>query len=227
MNSFTSGQNSSQKHSPSTQQNPFARALAEVEKKGQTENSLTNDQNKNQLTSNNSGSLFNADQYSPFGEQSLNPLNFTNSSEFKARQEKELKRKQLRERLQRMVNPVEQADVFDAREEQTKKRINEIRIELKGLAADIAAFYKEVDISLTQEVSSPGISGAYHDNFFAKLKEFIIMLRQKVSSARTWARQAQAKNRKKVNRFGLDFNNNEAKAVHDVFHHERSSSYGA
>jgi uncharacterized protein DUF5660 len=227
MNSFTSGQNTSQKRSQSTQHNPLARALAEVEKKGQTEDIPGDNKSKIKPALNKSGSLFNADQNSKSGEKTFNPLNFTNSNEFKEKQAKELKKKQMREKLHRMVNPVEQADVFDAREEQTKKRINEIRIELKGLATDIAAFYKEVDISLTQEVRSTGISGTYHENFFAKLKEFIIMLRQKVSSAHTWARQAKAKNKKKVNKYGLDFNNNEAKAVHDVFHHERSSSYGA
>jgi len=37
----------------------------------------------------------------------------------------------MREKLHKMVNPVEQTDIFDAREEQRKKQINEVRQELK------------------------------------------------------------------------------------------------
>ena len=137
----------------------------------------------------------------------------------------ELKHHQMREKLHKMVNPVEQTDIFNAREEQRKKQINEVRQELKKLAEEITMFYKEIDVTLTQNVASTGISGAYHQNFFDKLRQIIIMLRQRVRSARTWAKQMKAKKKKRGVRQGLDFNNNEAKATHDMLHHERSSAY--
>ncbi|MBD3250717.1 MAG: hypothetical protein GF381_04085 [Candidatus Pacebacteria bacterium] len=139
--------------------------------------------------------------------------------------EKQRKRKELQDKLHRKVNPVEQTEIFNAREENVKKEINEIRKELKALAVEIAKFYKEVDITLEQNVPSPGQTGAYHINFFQKLKQFIIFLRQKVRSARTWAKQMKAKKKKRTVRQGLDFGANEAKASHDMLHHERSNAY--
>jgi len=50
-------------------------------------------------------------------------------------------------------------------------------------------------------------------------------LRQHVRSARTWAKQMKAKKKKRGVRQGLDFGNNEAKATHDMLHHERSNAY--
>jgi hypothetical protein len=160
--------------------------------------------------------LFNADR------PNLPQQNF---EALQKQKEAELKHRQMREKLHKMVNPVEQTDIFNAREEQRKKQINEVRQELKKLAAEIAMFYKEIDVTLTQDVASTGISGAYHQNFFDKLRQVIMMLRQKIRSARTWAKQMKAKKNKRNVRQGLDFSNNEAKATHDMLHHERSNAY--
>lgn len=187
----------------------FARALAESEKRS------TGNNNKSSLLDkalNRSGSSFsNVDQESLWQQQ--------------AELKEEKKKKELRERLHRKVNPVEQTDVFDARKEQVQKEIEDIRKELKSLAKEVSKFYKEVDITIEQNVADPGMQGTYHINFFQKLKQFIILLRQKVHSARTWARQMKAKRKKRSVRQGLDFGSNEAKATHDMLHHERSNAY--
>ena len=214
----------SQRNNSQGQYNPFARALAETEKRsfGQDQPqalSLDSQSISPDLSlggSNQEQNLFNADQPN-FQQQSFETL--------KKQKETELKHRQMREKLHKMVNPVEQTDIFDAREEQRKKQINEVRQELKKLAGEIAMFYKEIDVTLTQNVASTGMSGAYHQNFFDKLRQIIIMLRQHVRSARTWAKQMKAKKKKRGVRQGLDFNNNEAKATHDMLHHERSNAY--
>jgi hypothetical protein len=162
------------------------------------------------------------------GENGFNPQQLNNQQNLEQLQqekEEELKKKQMREKLHRMVNPVEQNEIFSAKKERSKARIEEVRKELKKLAAEIAKFYKEVDVTLTQEVASPGMEGTYHQNFFEKLKQWIQMLRQKVRSARTWAKQMKQKKKKKKRHIGLNFKANEAKATHDMLHHERSNAY--
>jgi hypothetical protein len=238
MDPFKSNSSHPSGSSPSAHSNPFARALAEVEKNRQSSSSGTSlDDLRNQaMHSNfdsdqflnpnqkNDGLLTRPDQIGAQPSSNFPNLETTHQLE---QQQKELKRQQMREKLHRMVNPVEQTAVFDAREEQRKKQINEVRVELKKLAEEISMFYKEIDITLTQNVVSTGQTGVYHHNFFAKLKEFIQMLRQRISSARTWARQAKMKNDKRRYRYGLDFTNQEAKSTHDMLHHERSNAFGS
>lgn len=215
MNSFkqtgTSQRNSNQ------QQNSFARALAEAEKRsGSSKKSLAG--HSRGRISDSEQSIFNADSVQQADQEKK-------LQQLQKEKEEELKKRQMREKLHKMVNPVEQSEIFNAREEQRQQQIEEVRKELKKLALEIAKFYQEVDVTLTQEVVSPGMEGTYHQNFFEKLKQFIIMLRQRVRSARTWARQMKAKKKKKGPRMGLDFGGNEAKATHDMLHHERSNAY--
>jgi vacuolar-type H+-ATPase subunit I/STV1 len=209
-------QGTSQRNSNQSQYNPFARALAEAEKRSAGQKKSPNNSAVDNSVANSEQNLFNAQHY-------LNQNK--NLEQLKQQQEQELKKRQMREKLHKMVNPVEQSEIFSAKEAQRKKEIEEIRKELKKLAEEIAKFYQEVDITLTQNVASPGQEGTYHQNFFKKLKEFIIMLRQQVRSARTWARQMQAKQKKRGPRIGLNFKGNEAKATHDMLHHERSNAY--
>ena len=194
----------------SGQNNMFARALAETEKR-----SASNSGNSSFLkkdSSKTSQTLFGKDNQ-----------NFLEKKQQELKEEQ--KRKELREKLHKKVNPVEQTDIFDARKEQVQKEIEDIRKELKSLAKEISKFYAEVDLTLDQNVADPGMKGTYHINFFQKLKQFIILLRQKVHSARTWAKQMKAKKKKRSVRQGLDFGGNEAKATHDMLHHERSNAY--
>lgn len=222
MDPFKTNSTNNGKTQNSASVNPFAKALAESEKR-----SLNSGSNSGASTSSIIDKLNNKNSKQLDLDQSSSPLFDAGEHQKQLEEQQEqLKKKQMREKLHRMVNPVEQTDIYNAREEQRKKEINEVRKELKALAEEIAKFYKEVDITLTQDVAAPGQSGTYHQNFFAKLKEFIQMLRQRVSSARTWARQAKRK-KKKRRGYGLDFTNQEAKSTHDMLHHERSNAFGA
>jgi len=237
MDPFKSNQTNTGRAKQGYQNNPFAKALAEVEKRGPQagSNSFAGlDQSQSLYNSALANNLSNNLDQGSIDQNSLNPLsqdgsifNSANQQKQLEQQQETLKKQQMREKLHRMINPVEQTDIFSAREEKRKKDINKIREELKALAEEIAKFYKEIDITLTQDVVSPGQSGVYHENFFEKLREFIRMLRQRISSARTWARQAQRKKKKKKYRIGLDFSNQEAKSTHDMLHHERSNAFGA
>lgn len=191
---------------------PFARALAEMEQGGHAGDHQAGNKQKTEQKLNSADSA--AKTLSP-DQQEI----------YKQQQQEQLKKQQMRERLHRKVNPVEQQDVFDAREQQVKKELEEVRKELKLLAEDFNKFYKEVDVTLEKNIASPGQEGVYYSSFFAKLKAFILLLRQKVKSAQTWAKQMQAKKRKQQQKRGLNFAGNEAKATHDMLHHERYNAY--
>lgn len=239
MNSFNSNTPGASKRSQSksNQTSSFARALAEAEKrsahtKGQPGTTDAGNESMAQAGQN----LLGKDWQQQLGnlggglDGGLGGLGGTvgKTPEQQQRElEEERKKKELRAKLHKKVNPVEQTEIFNAREERVKKEIDKVRKELRELAAEIAMFYKEVDITLQQNVASPGQTGTYHLNFFQKLRQFIIFLKQKVHSARSWAKQMKAKQRKKKRtvRQGLDFGANEAKASHDMLHHERSNAY--
>jgi len=193
--------------------NPFARALAEVEKTsgGNQPNSLTEsfDTLPENLTENN-----------------LSPDLLKKQQEEK---QKELLKQRRRKELHDRVNPVDAKDVFKAREIQVKKEIDRLRQELKALAQEVKDFHKEVEVTLMTNVGSPG-DGSYYLNFFQKLRAFIMLLRQKIRSARTWATQVNNKKRKKKSkRPGLEIGgakHEKTSTVFEMMHHERSNSYG-
>lgn len=134
-------------------------------------------------------------------------------------QQKEVLRKKLHDK----VNPVNTYELFSAREEQSKEELNQVRKELELLIADIKAFNQDIETVVAQDVVTPGIDGgAYYQNFFFQLRQFIMLLRQKVSSARSWAQQMQVKSKK---RYGLNYN--KTKDVHAGMNNERNAGANA
>lgn len=148
-------------------------------------------------------------------------------SQEQARLEQE--RRLLQKRLHDKVNPVDQTDIFNAREEQVKKQIEELRKELRAMTSEVKAFYKEVDITLMTETVEPGLSGTYFINFFHQLRQFIALLRQKIRSARTWLNAAKSKQKKKPKRGGIlieGSQHEQTTSIFDTMHHERNATYG-
>lgn len=121
-----------------------------------------------------------------------------NSLDFQSEQLKRQEYERKRLELHKKVNPVDQKDIFDAREKATKKKIESIRKELKVLSSEIKKFHKEIDIVLMGRVTNPGLEGTGDENFYDKLRAFIILMTQRVRSARSWAQQTQKKNNKKA-----------------------------
>ncbi len=201
--------------------NPFARALAESEKGAYANKNPQLDEQNNLFGE----ALARAGGQIP---QERNP------QEVKRQQDdliKEQKKAELRKKLHDQVNPVDQEEVFSANKERTKKELEEVRKELKVLASEISKFYKEVDIQTTQGVVVQGVSGIGLKTYFQKLKSFIMLLTQKVKSARTWMNQQQSKQKqmkaRKI-RGGVAIGSGgaqESKAVFDMMHHERSNAY--
>lgn len=153
------------------------------------------------------------------------------------RQQEEMERKQKKEALKKKrhaeINPVDMKDVFDARKRKEKEELEKVRQELAMLAKDIAGLRKDVDIATFQQIADPGMEGVYHRNFLQQLRNFIMLLRKKVKSARTWMQQANSKKAKKKKKGGkkpgmemAGAKHEQSKTVFDTMHHERSSSYG-
>jgi hypothetical protein len=204
--------------SSSASVNPFARALAEARGASHgSDNFANNPLNPHSSAAGNNGAL--------------NEFGGADSFEQQQRmidQQKELQKKeQLRQKLHRQINPVEQTDVFNAREAQVKKEIDNLRHELKLLVQEIKEFHTEIEIAVLSNVASPGQEGKYHLTFFQKLREFILLLRNQVHSARTWMTTFQSKKKKK-SRGGMLIENGghqETKSVWDRMNNERSSLY--
>jgi hypothetical protein len=202
--------------------NPFARALAETEKSGQEDTSKSMDRNPFSDALARTGGDFGG---------------FPNpDSNYWQQQQKELARQQeqeaLRKKLHDQVNPVDMTDVFNARRKKEKEDIKQLREELRHLAVELKKFHKEIEITLMTNVADPGTEGTYHRNFFQQLRAFIMLLRQKIRSARTWAHQMQSKAQKKKKRKGSaglaieGRGHEQTKTIFDMMHHERSSTYG-
>lgn len=203
--------------------NPFARALSETEK------SFGGPKNQ----SSDATSLF-SDALSKTGGQlpdfDQNQMDPDALKKQQAEAEAKAKKERLRKKLHDQVNPVDMVDVFNAREKRVKEEIEKTRKELKALAQELSHFQQEIDMAVSQRVVSPGQQGTYYINFFHQLRQFIMLLRQKVKSARTWAKQMHKKKQKKGPRSGagIKVGGNAAeqgKAVHDMMHHEQNTAY--
>lgn len=200
--------------------NPFAQALAEMEK--------TNYGAKNPANTTEPNNIF-SDALAKTGGQ-IPQENQQDVLKKQADLEKERKKAELRKKLHDQINPVHQEDIFNAQRERTKKELEAVRKELKNLASELTKFYKEVDIQVTQTVVDQGTVGTGLRSYFQKLKAFIILLTKKVRSARTWMRQHQAKQAKKKRKIkgGLLLEGKgaqESKTIFDMMHHERNNAY--
>ena len=144
--------------------------------------------------------------------------------------EKQKRLEKMRAKLHEQINPVNEHQVFAAREKQVKEEIDKLRVELQGLAKDVVAFDKEVELTLSTQISHPK-EGKYYLAFFQKLRAFIMLLRQKIKSAKTWATTINGKKTKKRYHAGAGIvmasgGYEQTKDVFDTMHHERSMTYG-
>ncbi len=208
------GQSNSQSKTVSQKPiNPFAGSLLENEQKA-----VNSSQSKKSETVSN-----------PFANALKNSQdnNHFKDPDFLRKQQEEAllqqKKEALRKKLHDRVNPVNTYELFSAREEKSKEELNQVRKELELLIADIKGLNQDVEMVVAQDVVTPGIDGgSYYQNFFFQLRQFIMLLRQKVSSARSWAQQMQAKSQK---RYGLNYK--KTKDVHASMNNERNAGANA
>lgn len=201
--------------------NPLARALAETEK-GLSDSTPRLNPFSEALSRKNdqSASGLNADS---------NPFASTWAEQQKLQAEKLQKRNMLRKRLHERINPVDNHELFSAREKRVKEEIDKLREDLKLLARDVVSFEKEIDMTLLSNIADAGSDGTYYQSFFQKLRALILLLRQKIKSARTWASQVQSKKSKKKKRGGALIlegkgGHEKTKTVFDMMHHEVSNA---
>lgn len=226
--------------SPARQQtpptvNPFARALAEAENTASGKNTAVASSDPFAEALAKSGGTFSAFP-SPDANNASDgtlPDRWNGQAEDLRKQQVEAQRQQelklLHKKLHDQVNPVEQTDLFIAREIRVKEQIEELRHELTLMAQEIRDFHEEISTTMQTNIAEPGQTGSYWFNFFHQLRQIIAMLRQNVHSARNWAQQAAAKGQKRPKRGGLLIQGTQAQqtsTVFDTMHHERSATYG-
>ncbi|MCA9372842.1 hypothetical protein KC921_01940 [Candidatus Woesebacteria bacterium] len=214
--------NTSSKSSAAGTTNPFARALAEAEKMASQGGDKTPMGSEPNVLSGLDGFP---------GLNQLGGPQFDQEAMLLEQQEK-AKRDRMRRQLHEQINPVETTKLYDARQKQVKDEIDKLRYELKAMANEVAEFHKEVELTLMTEIGShPGMDGKYYLNFFQQLRALIVLLRQKIKSARTWATQLNSKKKKKQKVTGAGIviegsGHEQTKSVFDMMHHERSNAYG-
>jgi hypothetical protein len=208
---------------PQSAANPFARALAESEK-----SAFAGKKPQDEKDGLFSEALARTGGQIPQENKEDSPEDLEKKQ---ANLKKEQKKAELRKKLHDQVNPVDQKDIFNANKERTKKELEEVRKELKILAREISKFYKEVDIQTTQGITAQGVDGTGLKSYFQNLKAFIMLLTQKVKSARTWMRAQKSKQQRMKGRKikgGMSVGGSGAeqgKTVFDMMHHERSTAY--
>lgn len=90
--------------------------------------------------------------------------------------------------------------VFSAQEEKVKHEIQNLKEELKKLAAEMGNVAREVQVAAMQETAHPG---AYHASFFEHLRSLIKVLREKLSDSGAWLQASNNRNGKKKGYWGM------------------------
>lgn len=121
--------------------------------------------------------LLNKSPFSPF-DQSKDQI-----SAFNQKEEREIKQK---ERLFFEQKRRGERLVYSYQEEEIAREIAALQTELKRMAQQIEEV-SGITTELKKTVSQPTIEpGIYHLNFFQKVKELLILARQKVQESKTW-----------------------------------------
>lgn len=136
-------------------------------------------------------------------------------TELSAKQKKEA----LRRKLHEQINPVDTHEIFAAQAEKNLEELKATRNELKMLAQDVKELDQEIDLALSREVVDPGTTGIGFFNFFHKLREWIMLMREQVHSAKTWMNQVSGKGKRGR---GSAFNFKKSKNVHDAMGSEKN-----
>jgi hypothetical protein len=214
---------------PQTQAiNPFAKALAETERP--LSENLSSSGNNNSVFSEalaRTGGQFPSGNDASFGDNFSQQNQMFDPEKQRLEMEQKQKKEALRKKLHDQINHVNSENVFDAQQNRVAKELEKTRQELKMLAKELAHLRMDIDIEVTKVIVNPGRQGTYYISFFQQLRQFIMLLRQKVRSARTWLQQSQAK-KKKSKQPGMEVagkKHEQTKTVFDTMHHERASSY--
>lgn len=103
---------------------------------------------------------------------------------------------QKKEAHNRVKQDYEQTEtvLFNRRNEEVKRKIEEIQKELKKLAGEIVHLNQSTQTAIEEEVVDPG---TYHMNFFEQLLSFLVGLRKRVTESRHWASMAQNRSKTK------------------------------
>lgn len=107
--------------------------------------------------------------------------------------EDELKRSFERRIRQQAIIRRQEFEVFSAKKEEEKKKIEALQAEVIKLAQSVENFNKEVKVATIQQTVNPGI---YHETFLEKLAAFIKSLREKISESSAWLSTANKRARK-------------------------------
>ncbi|MBI2010465.1 MAG: hypothetical protein HYS86_04840 [Candidatus Chisholmbacteria bacterium] len=73
--------------------------------------------------------------------------------------------------------------IFSAKEEQTKREIVQVQVEIQKLAKEVGEVAHEAQVASMQQAEKPG---EYHVSFFEHLKNLLQALRKKLADSASW-----------------------------------------
>lgn len=85
-------------------------------------------------------------------------------------------------------------------EMETRKKIDEIRVELQKLSQSVHGLHQEIETAVMEIPVNPGV---YHLNFFEQLKSMMLSIREKVDDSRIWLAAWNGNTKKKRAYWGM------------------------
>jgi len=150
-----------------------------------------------------------ADAFSPWNMPGFNNPGINNPgmgqwnpSEFAKQQEQLMKEQKMRERRLIRHREVQQMDVYNARQIETERKIDQIIKELGALAKDLSRADEEAKAAQNAVITGIVEPGEYHVTFLEKLLKIIVLLRKRVKESTTWLQMFQSRSKKKRGYWG-------------------------
>lgn len=149
-------------------------------------------------------------------------------------EEQRIKAQQEQAKLKRHqeINSIDkQQELFARRKRDTQQQVEKIRqeiqMEIKAVRREAKALAQEIDVTTFNAYVDPGEDGKYHLTFLQQIKRFLMLLRKRIKSARTWATQVNSKKKKKKSKKpGLEIGaskNEKTSTVHDMLENSESN----
>jgi len=106
-----------------------------------------------------------------------------------------------RNRQHELVNPQASTDIYNARQQQVKEQIVDLRRDIEAVGVPVIPVNPQINQTLSTRTVEPK-SGKYLLSFYQQLRSLVVLIGQRIRSAKTWSTQMNEKSSKKAQRKG-------------------------
>jgi hypothetical protein len=160
---------------------------------------------------------------SPDFMKSINEQDWlSQQKEQKAEQHKEIHRQQ----RHREINQLDYVEVLNRQKSQDLAEIEQIKVEILNIIEQVKVLADDAHNTLLTQVTDTGERGSYFKVFFANLRNYIMLIRQRVKSGSAWLHQSTQKSSKAKKGMQIAGRGHQkTSTIQNMMHHERNSSY--